>query len=71
MKQTTLVGIGIIAIALLVAGCASTQPPAQQPPDQQPPTPSNTGPSGTAASVAIKDLKFTPANAVISLEVWW
>jgi plastocyanin len=76
MKQTILLGTVIIAILLLVAGCASTQPPAQQPLGQQPPVeqpPSNTGPSGATTSVAIQNLKFMPDNAIIkqgTVVVW-
>lgn len=64
MEKTTLIGLGIVALALLVAGCASTsqqpqqqQPPSQQPPQQQPPTQ-----TPETYDVQIKNFAFSPAD---------
>ncbi len=57
MKRTILIGLGLIATLLLLAGCASTQTPQ---PSQQPPATPN------SFAVSIKEFKFTPAEVTIS-----
>lgn len=69
MKKTILIGLGLIAIALLIAGCATqTQqpaqtPPAQTPPPQQQPPPQQT-PTGNT-EISIKNFAFTPVDLII------
>jgi len=67
-EKTILIGLGIVAIALLIAGCAQTTP--QQPPSQQPPqttTPPAQNPPSTASNhdVRIKGFAFSPADLPI------
>ncbi|MFH1210444.1 MAG: cupredoxin family copper-binding protein [archaeon] len=59
MKRTTLIGLGIIAIALIAAGCSTQEPKAETPPPNTPP------PTQETSSVTIQNFAFSPADLVI------
>ncbi len=66
MKKTILVGLGIVTIALLVAGCgtqANQQPPTLQKPQAQ--ESPNQQPIPNSIRVTIKDFKFSPADLTL------
>lgn len=67
MKGTILIGLGVIAIALLVVGCGTTQKSQDNPTQQLPSRQTMQVPSETTQThdIEIKNFEFNPAEITI------